>query len=66
VIKWLNARSEKESRTPVYYEDVAQTLMYKTRQQIVTNGMVKWSANGSRAFSMIVISMPQPLSITVK
>jgi formylglycine-generating enzyme required for sulfatase activity len=50
VVKWLNARSGKEGRTPVYYTDVAQTTatIYKTGQVDVTNGMVKWSANGYR------------------
>ncbi|MBU0651397.1 MAG: SUMF1/EgtB/PvdO family nonheme iron enzyme [Proteobacteria bacterium] len=48
VIKWLNARSEKEVRTPVYYTDVAQTTIYKTGQVDVTNGMVKWTTNGYR------------------
>ena len=48
VIKWLNARSEKEGRTPVYYKDVAQTTIYKTGQVNVTNGMVKWTSNGYR------------------
>jgi VWFA-related protein len=50
VVKWLNARSEKEGRTPVYYTNVAQTTtyIYKTGQVDVTNGMVKWSANGYR------------------
>ncbi len=50
VVKWLNARSEKENRTPAYYTDVAQTTsyIYKTGQVDVTNGMVKWTANGYR------------------
>ncbi len=48
VVKWLNARSEKEERTPVYYTDLAQTEIYKTGQADLTNGMVKWTANGYR------------------
>jgi sulfatase modifying factor 1 len=48
VVKWLNARSEKEDRTPVYYTDVAQTIIYKTGQVDVTSGAVKWTANGYR------------------
>ena len=48
VVKWLNARSEKEERQPVYYTDIAQTIIYKTGQVDVTNSMVKWTANGYR------------------
>jgi formylglycine-generating enzyme len=50
VVKWLNARSEKEGRTPVYYTDTSQTAAYtyKTGQVDVTNAMVKWTANGYR------------------
>jgi hypothetical protein len=35
-----------EGRTPVYYTDVAQTVIYKTEQVDVTNSMVIWAANG--------------------
>ncbi len=50
VVKWLNARSEKEGRTPVYYTNTTQTTatIYKTGQVDVTNSMVKWQANGYR------------------
>jgi formylglycine-generating enzyme required for sulfatase activity len=48
VVKWLNARSEKEGRTPVYYTDVSQTVIYKTGQVDVDTGAVKWTANGYR------------------
>jgi len=48
VVKWLNARSEKEGRTPVYYTDVAQTIIYKTGQENLVNAMVKWTVNGYR------------------
>jgi formylglycine-generating enzyme required for sulfatase activity len=50
VVKWLNARSEKEGRTPVYYTDTTQTTatIYRTGQVDVTNSMVKWQANGYR------------------
>ncbi|MBF0497232.1 MAG: SUMF1/EgtB/PvdO family nonheme iron enzyme [Deltaproteobacteria bacterium] len=48
VLKWLNARSEKEGRTPAYYTDTAQTAVYRTGQHDVTNNMVKWTSNGYR------------------
>ena len=47
-VKWCNARSEREGKTPVYYTDDAQTLVYKTGNVDVTNAQVKWSANGYR------------------
>lgn len=47
-IKWINARSEKEGRTPVYYEDPTQATIYRTGQVNVTNDSVKWDANGYR------------------
>ena len=48
MVKWCNARSEKEGLTPCYYTDTAQTLIYKTGNVDVTNAMVKWTANGYR------------------
>lgn len=48
VLKWLNARSEMEGRTPVYYTDINKTVVYKTGQMDLTNDMVKWSADGYR------------------
>ncbi|MEI7673476.1 MAG: formylglycine-generating enzyme family protein, partial [Deltaproteobacteria bacterium] len=48
VIKWLNARSEKEGRTAVYYTDSGQTKVYRTGQVDVAAGAVKWSVNGYR------------------
>lgn len=47
-VKWLNARSEKEGRTPVYYVDDAHTNVYKTGRIDLTNAQVKWDANGYR------------------
>jgi sulfatase modifying factor 1 len=43
VVKWCNARSEKEGRVPAYYTDAAQTVIYKTGQVSVQNGWVKWN-----------------------
>ncbi len=47
-VKWLNARSEKEGRTPVYYTDDAHTEVYRTGRVDLTNAQVDWSANGFR------------------
>ncbi|MBF0525565.1 MAG: SUMF1/EgtB/PvdO family nonheme iron enzyme [Deltaproteobacteria bacterium] len=48
VVKWLNARSEKEGRTPAYYTDSARTAVYKTGRVDLTGGMVKWTSTGYR------------------
>ena len=48
VVKWCNARSEREGKTPVYYTDDAQTTVYRTGNVNVTNVQVKWTANGYR------------------
>ena len=48
VIKWCNARSEKDKLTPCYYTDAAQTAIYKTGATYLDNAMVKWTANGYR------------------
>jgi formylglycine-generating enzyme required for sulfatase activity len=47
-VKWLNARSEKEGRTPAYYTDDAQTQVFRTGEVDLTNAQVKWSADGYR------------------
>ncbi|MDA7666562.1 formylglycine-generating enzyme family protein [bacterium] len=47
MVKWCNARSEKEGLTPVYYTDDAQTTLYRTGHGD-PNVQVKWSANGYR------------------
>jgi len=43
-VKWCNARSQKEGRTPAYYTSAAQTTVYRTGQMDVRNDWVKWSA----------------------
>jgi len=43
-VKWCNARSEKEGRTPAYYTSAAQTTVYRTGQVNVDNAWVKWSS----------------------
>jgi formylglycine-generating enzyme required for sulfatase activity len=48
VVKWCNARSEKEGLVAVYYTDLAQTMAYRSGNVNVTNGMVKWGVNGYR------------------
>ena len=48
IVKWCNARSEREGLTPVYFTNDAQTVIYKTGSVNVTNAQVKWSANGYR------------------
>jgi formylglycine-generating enzyme required for sulfatase activity len=48
MVKWCNARSEKENLTPVYYTDLAQTVVYRTGNVNLTNALVKWTANGYR------------------
>ena len=48
VVKWCNAKSEREGLTPVYYTNDAQTLVYRTGNVAVTAAQVKWGANGYR------------------
>jgi formylglycine-generating enzyme required for sulfatase activity len=50
MLKWCNARSQKEGLIPCYYTDAAQTVasIYKTGTPTIDNTMVKWSANGYR------------------
>jgi len=48
VVKWLNARSEREGLTPVYYTDPGHTAVYRAGQVDVANAMVDWGANGYR------------------
>ena len=50
VVKWCNAKSEREGLTPVYYTNDAQTAahVYRTGDVNVTAAQVKWGANGYR------------------
>jgi len=48
MVKYCNARSQKEGLTPVYYTDDAQTTIYKTGDVNMTDAQVKWTANGYR------------------
>jgi formylglycine-generating enzyme required for sulfatase activity len=45
MIKWCNARSEKEGLTPCYYTNAGLSAIYKTGQ---VSPEVKWEANGYR------------------
>jgi len=42
VVKWCNARSEKEGRVPAYYEDGAMTQVYRGGEK--ARAGVKWDA----------------------
>jgi formylglycine-generating enzyme required for sulfatase activity len=48
VVKWCNARSEKDGLTPVYYTDSACTTVYRTGDLDLGTNNVAWSANGYR------------------
>jgi formylglycine-generating enzyme required for sulfatase activity len=44
MVKWCNARSEKEGRSPAYYTSASLTTVYRTGQVGVQNDWVKWNA----------------------
>jgi formylglycine-generating enzyme len=44
MVKWCNARSEKEGLVPAYYTDPSRTTVYRTGQYEVQNAWVKWNA----------------------
>ena len=48
VVKWCNARSQKESLVPCYYTNAARRTVYKTGRVIMNNNQVLWTANGYR------------------
>ena len=48
VVKWCNAKSEREGLVPAYYTNNAQTVVYRLGNVQVTNVQVKWGANGYR------------------
>lgn len=47
-VKWLNARSEKEGRSPVYFTDASRTTVYRAGKIDLANDFVAWLANGYR------------------
>jgi len=44
MVKWCNARSEKEGRTPAYYINAAQTTVYRNGRADLQNSWVKWNS----------------------
>ena len=44
-VKWCNARSEQEGKTPVYYTDAELTQVYRTGERAV---FANWAAKGYR------------------
>ena len=48
LVKWCNARSEKENLQPLYYREANQTTIYRYGQILLTNAHVNWQANGWR------------------
>ncbi|MEI7940537.1 MAG: SUMF1/EgtB/PvdO family nonheme iron enzyme [Verrucomicrobiota bacterium] len=48
MVKWCNARSQKEGLTPCYYISAAQSGIYTNGELNISNSWVKWSANGYR------------------
>ncbi len=44
IVKWCNARSEKEGRVPAYYTGAAQIDVYRSGAVNVRNDWVKWNA----------------------
>lgn len=47
-VKWCNARSEMDGRTPCYYTDTSLTTVYKSGDITLTTNSVNWAANGYR------------------
>jgi sulfatase modifying factor 1 len=48
VVKWCNARSEKDGLTPVYYTSNTLSTVYRTGELALDSDAVKWTANGYR------------------
>ncbi len=48
VVKWLNARSEKEGRNPVYFTDAGHTVVYRSGRIDLADAALDWTANGYR------------------
>ena len=47
-VKWCNARSEMEGRTPCYYTSASLSTVYRTGAMNLSNNCVDWSAKGYR------------------
>ena len=48
VLKWCNARSEMEGRTPCYYSDASQATVYRSGDLDLASDSVNWTASGYR------------------
>lgn len=48
VVKWCNARSEREGRMPAYYEDAELTRVYRKGDLDLVNDQVNWRVSGYR------------------
>jgi len=48
IVKWCNARSEKDGLIPVYYTDDSLAGVYRTGQFNLDTAKVKWQASGYR------------------
>ena len=48
VVKWCNARSEKDGLTPIYYTRIVQDTIYRTGSLDINISSIKWNANGYR------------------
>jgi formylglycine-generating enzyme required for sulfatase activity len=48
ILKWCNARSEKEGLTPVYYTNNTLATVYRSGELNLAADAVNWTANGYR------------------
>jgi len=48
VLKWMNARSEMEGKTPAYYTNAGKTQIYRSGDVDISNAMVNWAGCGYR------------------
>ncbi len=48
MVKWCNARSEKEGLNPVNYTDATKTTVYRTGDIDLAEEFVNWAGNGYR------------------
>lgn len=48
VVKWCNAKSEKDGLNPCYFTDEAKNKVYRMGEVDLTNAMVMWNADGYR------------------
>lgn len=48
MVKWCNARSEKEGLTPCYYMNSSQSSVYRQGNIDINNTCVSWAATGYR------------------